>query len=236
MTIQPTSAELNEESFDAEGRVEWVQEGADHELWVQLGGLAADALSKEDVALREALRNSIAASQYKECAAGLTYWLFETTLVFVVFKAWAPHRYVEWDCTGPTNRVTRQKNPIDLVVKEQSGRELGIEAKWWNSQRVELSLDTDANKLLNWIDEGAEGKRAAFLLAFWWTTEASLLHNQKEALEWCKRKGRQLVYRSSFPTRGPQDERRRFFLDVMAVPAMSDRSVRYDHPSNAATR
>ena len=123
-----------------------------------------------------------ARESYSQCAAGLTYWVYETTLVYLIFKAWAPHKYVVWDWEGPPNAISGRKNPVDLILTVEPGQEFGIEAKWWNTQRAELAMDTDANKLLNWIERAPQ--RRGFLMAFWWTDFGSLATDQDDARAW----------------------------------------------------
>ncbi len=223
--ITSNTSDLEPELFASPKIVHWTAAGTDHDLWLELGARAVEALKEEDASIREKLREGAAGAQYAGTPAGLTYWLFETTLVYLIFKAWAPRRYVEWDWVGSTNRATGLRNPIDLVVEvAANGREFGIEAKWWSTRRVGLAMDLDANKLLEWMGE-KRANRSGFLLGFWWTKAEHLAGDQADARAWRQHRSRPLVYRASFLTLGPGKEQRRFFLDFMALPEPSDIDV-----------
>jgi hypothetical protein len=211
------AADLDGDRFADSNIIDWVGD-SEPDLWLQLGRLAASTLYREDAELHASLSLSASRASYSQCAAGLSYWVYETTLVYLIFKAWAPHKHVVWDWDGPQNATSGRKNPIDLILEVEPGRQIGIEAKWWNSttKRVELGLDADASKLLSWVAT-KPAQRTGFLLAFWWTDSERLEKDQSDAASWRQRNQRELVYRASFATHGPPGQLRRFFFDVMKV-------------------
>jgi hypothetical protein len=197
----------------------------------QLGDLAAFALHQEDLLLRGALRARDAAAAYGNVAPGLTYWLYETTLVYLVFRAWAPHHFVAWDYTpvsasdgddrrsSPEGRRGSGRQQMDLAVTIDN-QSWAFEAKWWNTPKSSASLADDAGRLDRWRRPDPGGRKA-FLMAFWWS-EGPLREQLPRELEqvdaWAGAHSCELRYRASFPTRGPEADRR-FFVDVLQVGA-----------------
>jgi hypothetical protein len=119
---------------------------------------AVRALWEEDRRLAEAF----AASPVPNLQAnrGLAYYLFETTLVYAIFKDWL--RYCDAACEvgypdAPTSKA-------DLLVREGGAPTLVCEAKWWwsNAPYGTRGLEGDIQKLLSWPDPTRK-----MLLTFW---------------------------------------------------------------------
>jgi len=214
--VSDDARQLDVSKFHLRGLREWSADGGDPDVAL-LGQRAAQALLQEDRALRARMRGSSAAADYQDDAAGLTYWLYETTLVYLVFRAWCLDHHVVWDWLGPgaSSPGGRGKRQLDLVV-ELDDRRVGFEAKWWNTKAAGLSMCHDAAKLRNWRCRRPNDN--GYLMAFWWTDSARLEDDQNAADEWFTAQGLRLEYRASFPTAGPQGKARRFFLDLIEVP------------------
>jgi len=158
---------------------------------------ALDALEKEDKALNACFKLTDAT-----VAKGLTYWLFETTLVYVIFKAWLRHESVFWEHAigDPT---LRPKAPVcgrsgahekcDLAIVDTAGTVVAaFEAKWWNddSSKTWRALVDDANKLRRGFRQSTVEK---YLLTFWWGTESSWERDLKAAQDACAADGSLLL-------------------------------------------
>lgn len=124
---------------------------------------AATALRAEDSFLRRAFarRTEWRASLRR----GLAYKLFETTLVYLVFRKWLDRgRQVEWEFPYPK---PHSKKAADLVLWPDSGRQpiAAIEVKWWlgNDKKTIPALRSDARKLDLWPAQ------TRVLLTFWWS-------------------------------------------------------------------
>lgn len=96
-------------AFGAGFRVHWPNRAGTDRLVVQLGRAAVLALRAEDVSLHAAMS---ATEEFKKEARGLTYWLYETTLCYIVFKAWAQRWHVKWDWE-PAGRKRTQRERSD---------------------------------------------------------------------------------------------------------------------------
>jgi hypothetical protein len=103
----------------------------------------------------------------KGVSTGLAYWLFETTLVYIIFKAWLaaePRRLIQWERGYGKN--LRKK--ADLTVGE-IGKvdEMRFECKWWNSNNKPTleAIKYDLGKFAN-LKKGR-----GILVAFWWGCE-----------------------------------------------------------------
>jgi len=133
---------------------------------------AMRALHKEDRALKKAFESCPSKSMVVS-NKGLGYWLFESTLVYMIFKAWLPHGEVAWEAAYKNSR-----KKADLKVKVR-GETWVIEAKWWpNTQKKTMkSLHSDINKMQKLHRE------RRFLLTFWispcraWSTERPEVEN-----------------------------------------------------------
>lgn len=124
--------------------------------------IGAHALQLEDQALSLAFAQ---ARQHKHpCNRGLGYTVFESNLVYAIFKSWLPLAEVYWEFPYPGS-----SEKADLVVCEGGEPFIVLEAKWWmNSwKRTRDVLDSDVRKLLSWSQPIA--KRV--LLAFWYSRD-----------------------------------------------------------------
>jgi hypothetical protein len=141
--------------------------------------IALLALKHEDHQLFGLLRKANA--DYSKVSHGLAYWLYETTLVYLIFKSWIPFGEVKWDCSNqykgnPRDDKVRDYengNPLkcDLVLKKTGSEfEYYFEAKWWlNMQnKILASLNIDLDRLRKNTDS-----KNRFLLTFWWSTETT---------------------------------------------------------------
>jgi hypothetical protein len=214
----------NDVEFD-EGWCEWPKNSRSD--FQKACRLAACALYAEDRALRAAMRADARTKYARErqwkgtergAAFGLTYWLYETTLVYLIFRAWARRWYVKWDWA----RIGNSRRRLDLVLEVgRRSRECGLEAKWWNTRQGGWSMTYDQEKLRDWR-RGNKQRREAFLVAFWWVEDPENApkkvrkkYKDYVADRATQRSGKHLkiTYRASFPTCGPQGMRR-FFMDV----------------------
>lgn len=142
------------------------------ELLTRLLPAALDALHKENQSLADAFGHadprilemyrkpphaSLASNE------GLAYWLFETTLVYSIFKSWIPLAHTVWEDRYPE----RSEQKVDLMVRPivgDFGATWGFEAKWCRpaNDASTFWLHHDAMKLLL---SRAFGER--FVFAFW---------------------------------------------------------------------
>lgn len=195
---------------------------AANEPYLALFRAAVDQLRCEDEALRAAMTEGHdATGGYVGVARGLTYWLFETTLVYFIFRAWVRLAHVAWEhAVGPsserpdafTERRRGASEKCDLVLLGDGNRPVAaFEAKWWNTELSGKALLSDVKKLRrNFanIDK--------FLLTFWWSTDAQ--KDFRDADDFCQKSGLSLVYCSSFYTSLIDGARGAFTFGVISVP------------------
>ena len=92
--------------------------------------LARSALARENSELEAAFASGNA-EFYGKCAHGLSYWVFEQNLVYLIFKTWIPHSLVEWESPYP-----HSSEKADLVIFSKPHEPRFVfEAKWWNSMK-----------------------------------------------------------------------------------------------------
>jgi hypothetical protein len=169
-----------------------------------LFGLALAALKKED----ESLRDTFPQQGHEEVAHGLTYWLFETTLVYFIFKAWIPKTNVVWEHALEKD-VRRRPDPnvegrmgahekCDLVVMEGDQPIAAFEAKWWNvdGAKIRRSLLADAAKLRRHFP----AEIAKYLITFWWSEGDTFAADTAAAREFCASEGLKFVKADQFCT------------------------------------
>jgi hypothetical protein len=128
-----------------------------------------EALQQENESLAAAFQppQQPPRSFYKETNQSLAYWVFETTLVYILFKAWLPSERVRWEDGYPGSR----KNKADLVIFRDDNNPKArwvFEAKWWliMSDKMLRFIRADLEKLLRWRD--TDGR---VLLAFWYSPQ-----------------------------------------------------------------
>lgn len=141
--------------------------------YIALFERASAALAKENRALERAFAATKAKNghHYLKVGHGLTYWLFETTLVYVIFKDWLRDTPVVWEHALARSRDEKKgQKTVDLVVfddgREEAAVEAAIEAKWWNDSRKKTrsSLESDVKKLR----AGFPDAKRRYLMTFWW--------------------------------------------------------------------
>jgi len=129
----------------------------------QLMVVAAHALRAMDASLNAAFVASRPLRREKliEWNEGLAYHVFETTLVYEVFKAWLPISSVHWE---PRYEGGSQKR-ADLVVVDDGSKRI-FEFKWWlsNNKMVLKGLRQDVDKLRKVRDNTVE----RILVGLWW--------------------------------------------------------------------
>lgn len=172
-----SSARDNERTLGegvANGRVlaeRWFIRGRPPEPLATLFPAAMEALEDEDRALRS-LFNNCPRSGEAELGEhpGLAYGLFETTLVYLVFKAWMRHTHVDWESRYSDEHTRR----ADLVVLRPR---LYFEAKWWGSlqDKVLTAIGTDVRRLREPTD--ANGR---YFLTFWWNFDDDAPKDKEE--------------------------------------------------------
>ncbi len=161
--------------------------------------LAVRALAEEDASLARAFAQGMveASTFYGGRNHGLAYCVYETQIVYQVFKSWLPHERVRSEYAAYREAQKR----ADLVVLDDQDRPRWVfEAKWWgrDTSRMRACLETEIAKL------GSCSSAAArkFLLTFWWTENADAAGvAQAEVDAFCTRNdGVHLRYTDSFPT------------------------------------
>lgn len=160
--------------------------------------LAAEALYDEDDALYAAFSASPSSAFGPARNHGLAYWLFETTLVYFVFKRWLLAGFgAEWEYPYLGDRQAK----ADLItVDTQNAPDRLFEVKWWNRDDAKTNqrVIDDVRKLLSW-----DGTIHRYLITFW--TENIEDFNRpledERHLERCQKLvGSEIVHASRFPT------------------------------------
>jgi hypothetical protein len=128
---------------------------------------ASEALAAEDDALATLFdksrrwRGATELAHYEH--EGLSYGLFENTLVYVILKAWLPIANVIWEAPYEDNK----RHHADLVIRRahRTDHEYFFEAKWWMGKRAIPSITKDVRRLCRPRVSEADGR---YVLAFWW--------------------------------------------------------------------
>jgi hypothetical protein len=145
----------------------------------RLLNIAAQALAVEDRALWDALEaQSALRKEPLDNDRGLTYWVYETNLVYTIWKAWLHHAKVRWEAPRQEKEDTSRRRWIDLQV-EADGVEYLIEAKWWQltTEKANGLVFSDMDKLKNL----AEKNEACLMLTFWSGAAGELAKDVEEA-------------------------------------------------------
>jgi hypothetical protein len=192
------------------GRFERISDNLDERL-VRLLRVAVKALAAEDRLFRRAFCAARDQDRgfYADENQGLAYWVFETQLVYTIFKSWIPLARVRWE--GHTYSDSPRYS-ADLAVFpdkfEGSAHPCMVfEAKWWNKSferclKQRRAIDRDVKKIL-----GTRATICSFLLAFWWDTQGDLRSSVAEVERYCSRACRlpgqtaKLVFQDAFPSR-----------------------------------
>ncbi|MFH0901720.1 MAG: hypothetical protein V2A73_13915 [Pseudomonadota bacterium] len=180
--------------FDGLLREVWLVEDQPAEI-KRLLPVAVRALFAEDRRLALALA---ASPRNNPCwNYGLIYSVFETTLVYEIFKALLPMAAVEWEWPYPGST-----DKADLVVFDGERANVVIEAKWWmsNQKKVFSLLEVDIEKMLSW--KGLDGR---YLLTFWHSQNCPEMWKRdlSDVLAFCGQyDGARVepVYAAAFPT------------------------------------
>ncbi len=185
---------------------------------------AATALEEEDARLRAAFTNAPPELQSfygrtplerggpHATNRGLAYPLFESTLVYTIFRAWIPLVPVIWDYDRAGAR-----GPIDLTVRhdpESNKTKWAFEAKWWGNSAGTRAMTTDTRKL---EEPGVTADRR-FLLGLWWCRADNYGTWNEEVIRACSDSGWSRVFAATFPTDIGGDAEHLFVVDVLAVP------------------
>ena len=180
----------------------------DKERGGELHGLLStglQALEREDHELRTVFewRREDDKNWYEEANRGLGYWVFETTLVYTIFKAWIPVCRARWEWPYAPGFA-------DLAVNRPAAdgdeaRHWVFEAKWWmtNSKENLDAIRADEEKLRSHKStEAGKGDRC-FLVTFWYDEQApdkwSAAKNEITKFS-TGGDGLALVYAGAFPT------------------------------------
>lgn len=149
---------------------------------------ASRALHAEDRDLKRAFELCPSPSR-DERNQGLGYWVFETTLVYAIFKAWLPLCEVTWE-----HAYEGSGQKADLSVKDGDATWI-FEAKWWpNTQKATMaSLHADIEKMRR----RQQGR--SFLLTFW-TSPSSAWDEERKDVVSIGKEGVSLRYVARFNT------------------------------------
>jgi hypothetical protein len=142
-------------------------EGArDDKLLDRLLNDGLSALQREDDEIGTLLRKSHPKASLEGFNAGVLYWLYETTLAYLVLKAWLQSTPAHWEHQYPPYmQGTRgSKLKADLVVNRAGSPVWAFEAKWFPNTQAKMMgyLEHDVARLLRWVE-----LERRFLLIFW---------------------------------------------------------------------
>jgi hypothetical protein len=149
----------------------WYAPGTDTRL-IAMFDAAQRTLRQEDRDLHDALHagSAIDGAAYHDVNLGLAYHVFETTLVYFVFKAWARLGATRWEHAYGGGRSA------DLAFFPSPSEAWLFEAKWWASKRADEIVWADAAKLREAHPDGVRplipgspppAALSRFLLCFW---------------------------------------------------------------------
>jgi len=172
----------------------WYEDVPDPQLSVLLPA-ALRALHAEDRILAAAFDAAPRSDRWRDTNHGLGYWLFETTLVYTIFKAWIPIAETQWEAPFATKDDRRRW--ADLVVFDGQRARLVFEAKWWMTNAVRPSLVSDLNKLREWREVDRR-----MMLCFWRSPRSAEQWERDigDVRTFCKHQGEALIYAGAFPT------------------------------------
>lgn len=169
----------------------------------QLADIAKAGLEEEDKLLSGLLSKQVPASAESGSAAkkrafgrvgrGLSYWLYETTLVYLVWRSWIKEGVpaaLDWTVADlsfgeKTASKLSKGRRFDLVVFDDNNIRFAFEAKWWNnsSKGTRAQLRRDANKMRKEPMLAAADK---YLLVFWHETAAQTQTHLAEVEGFCR--------------------------------------------------
>ncbi|MEP7124129.1 MAG: hypothetical protein ABJE95_24595 [Byssovorax sp.] len=170
---------------------------------------AAEALQSEEHVLNKAFERGSAAF-YGGVNQGLAYHLYETTLVYLIFKSWLPLTEVVWDA----HKARGYGGAMDLVVFNEHKPRYAFEAKWWNYGKAEVLFEHDISKLRHFkSQQDARG----FLITFWWASADKLDAYSRKVANVATQNGWQRIYQARFPIQVNDLEQPHFVLDAIEV-------------------
>ena len=147
---------------------------------------AARALALENGEIEAAFDLSPRSDEHSgKLNRSLAYWLFETTLAYIIFKSWLPLADVDWEVSYPDHNTEK----ADLVVhgpSDANGTEFPvvIECKWWmnTGTKTTTALEGDIRKLRTWT-----GNARRVLLTFWHSPDDAEDRDWKDVEDFCAR-------------------------------------------------
>jgi|JI10StandDraft_1071094.scaffolds.fasta_scaffold09712_11 hypothetical protein len=157
------------------------------------------SLRAEDAELATRFASAPAPLDYSDDSHGLAYGVFETALVYEIFKAWLPLASTEWE-----SNYDEGARKVDLAVWPEPAKDDLVwlfEAKWWGgmSQKHLGFLDADCAKMLN-----RKTAAARFLTTFWYNDDRNWEEDLGAVRAFCARRQdgytAKAVYAASFPT------------------------------------
>jgi hypothetical protein len=177
---------------------------------IRLLRAAAKALQCEEHLLNKAF-SAGNADFYGGVNQGLAYHLYETTLVYLVFKSWLPLTEVVWDA----HKARGYGGAMDLVVFDGHHPRYAFEAKWWNYGRAEVLFEHDISKLRHFK---SQQEARGFLITFWWGSADKIDADSHKITNVVKRQnGWQRSYQARFPIQANGLEQPHFVLDAIEV-------------------
>jgi hypothetical protein len=157
---------------------------------------ATRGLHEEDQKLANTFRRAPSSNRLFERNQGLGYWLFETTLVYIIFKSWLPLAEIEWEVRYPPECSPTHKS-ADLVIFANNIARYVFEAKWWMTNSMNVEILKDIARTRSWPH--LEGR---FILAFWRSRcqPATWVSDLSAVRQFCKEHQIRLIYVGAFRT------------------------------------
>jgi hypothetical protein len=145
--------------------------------------------------------------QRRNVNEGLAFRLYETSIMYVIYKAWLPRVPVAWDYERGAVR-----GAIDLVVLDTVDHDRALwafEAKWWNRESDEKWLVADFDKLAAY-----EASRR-LVLALWFDCRANRDFNEDWTARTCQLRKWNRVFSARFSCHVFGCDDGEFALDVI---------------------
>lgn len=183
---------MNEDGGPDDALYERWYRSEEDQILARLLPAAVTALHDEDRRLSAAFAAAPNNPRLAPRNQGLGYWLFETTLVYTIFKSWLPLAETDWEAPYPVGA-----KKADLLVLVDGAPRYVFEAKWWMTTIMDDELRGDIEKMKRW-----SGLMGRFLLTFWRSpkTPAIWQSDIDGVRRFCKDCDGTLVYVGAFPT------------------------------------
>lgn len=143
-----------------------LEDAKDDKLLDRLLSDAFVTLRREDDEIGSLLRKSHPKASLEGFNAGVLYWLYETTLAYLIFKAWLQNAAAHWEHKYPQymQGPRGSKLKADLVLNRKEQPVWAFEAKWFPNTQSKMMkyLEHDVARLLRWAE-----LEHRFLLVFW---------------------------------------------------------------------